>query len=93
MQLKKKRLRITEASGRGDLGAVASGPQATQQTGFSAALKGGVEGQAAGALELLAKTTTREQQGHRGSAGWLSLAGKRRKRGEQTHALWWVAVL
>jgi hypothetical protein len=67
MQLEKVGLRITEPSGRGHLGLIPGGPKTAQQPGFGPTLERGEQGQGPTALELLAKTTAGEQQGHQGN--------------------------
>jgi hypothetical protein len=56
MKLQQGGLRVTEPPRRGDLSAVASRPEAPQQTGLSASLKRGVESESSSPLKLLAKT-------------------------------------
>ena len=64
MGLEQKRLKITQATGRGHLGPVASSAQAPQQAGLRTSLQGDIQGEGSGALQIPTKTAAGEQQGH-----------------------------
>jgi hypothetical protein len=65
MELKKVGLRISEATGRGDLGAITGSSEPPQQTGLGTTFKGGIKSQGSGLLQLLAETAACQQEGHR----------------------------
>ena len=65
MEAQQKGFRVTQAPSREDLGPITSRPQAAKQAGFGSPFERGIKGEGAGTLQLLAESTTGEQQGHR----------------------------
>ena len=62
MELEQKGFRIAQAPGRGEVGAIAGGPQTPQQSGLGPTLERRVQGQRPATLELLAEAAPGEQQ-------------------------------
>jgi hypothetical protein len=68
MQLEQKDLRIPQPPRGREVGPIASGPQAPQQSGLAASLQGHVQGEGPSPFQFLAESLAREQQGHGSSA-------------------------